>query len=437
VVAADDVQASRTLDVDRLRRTLGDPALSRVLDRLARRLELGRPLEADLTLADATEAERLALGRLLGRPASLRGKSLRVSPPQLSAALSRAGIAADLHAAVEALAGPLTPRPEIAAVERAVRSRALEALAAGRHAGSNWYEQWSATLQEDGTLTRLVRSGSARLVAHAVAVLSQLPADTLPLPALAERATGDTKALAGTPLARLVLRALAVREAASGGEPAALRDLARADVQRLLWESAGAIPDDLASQVLVLGVTAAGSRPLAGWLCEAAQAAVPFRVTLQQLVSMPVVPSVARVFVCENPSVLRAAASGGVGIGRDTALVCTEGVASAACHRLIGAIAQTGAAISWRGDFDWTGVRAVAAAVGRYHASPWRMGLADYEAALARGETERLKGPAAASPWDPALAERMALSGRAVMEERMIPLLLADLGVTPRSPSRS
>jgi uncharacterized protein (TIGR02679 family) len=396
-----------------------------VVAALARRLELGRPLEADLTLADATEAERLALGRLLGRKASLRGRSLRVSPPQLAAALARAGIAPDLRTAVQVLAGPVTPRPEIAAVERAGRAQALEALAAGRHAGTGWYEQWSAALQADGTLTRLVRSGAGQLVDHAVAVLDQLPADTLPLPALAERATGDTKALVGTPLARLVLRALAAREAAAGGEPAAQRDLSRADAQRLLWESAGAIPDDLASQVLVLGVTAAGSRPLAGWLCEAAQAAVPFRVTLQQLVSMPVVPSVAQVFVCENPSVLRAAASGGA-LADGTALVCTEGIASAACHRLLG-VAQAGTAISWRGDFDWTGVRAVAAAMGRYAAKPWRMGLEDYEAAVALGDTERLKGPSAASPWDPPLAARMSQTGRAVMEERLIPQLLADL----------
>jgi uncharacterized protein (TIGR02679 family) len=413
-----------------VKRTLGDPALGRVVARLARRLELGRPLEADLTLPDATEAERLALGRLLGRPPSMRGRSLRVSPAQLSAALSRAGIAPDLRSAVEVVAGSVTPRPDTLAAEGTERERVLALLASGRHAGADWYEQWLASLQAGGTLTRLVRdtsAGAARLVGDAVAVLDELPADTLPLPALAERATGDTKALAGTRLARLVLRALAVRQAALGGEPVANADLARADVQRMLWESAGAIPDDLASQVLVLGLTATGARPLAGWLCEAAEAAVPFRVTLQQLVSMPVVPAAERAFVCENPSVLRAAAAAGT-LATDTALVCSEGIASAACHRLVGAIARAGAAISWRGDFDWTGLRAVTAAVSRYSADPWRMGLADYEAALARGETERLKGPAAASPWDPDLAARMAQSGRAVMEERLIPLLLGDLG---------
>jgi uncharacterized protein (TIGR02679 family) len=162
---------------------------------------------------------------------------------------------------------------------------------------------------------------------------------------------------------------------------------------------------------------------------------MPFRVTLQQLVSMPVEPLADRVFVCENPSVLRAAATshqpGSVATARQrrdqTSLICTEGVASAACHRLVAAFTAAGADIYWRGDFDWTGLRAVGDAVGRYNAHPWRMRLADYKAALAGGPTERLRGTAAECLWDPALAHRMAQTGRAVMEERLIPLLLADL----------
>jgi hypothetical protein len=46
---------------------------------------------------------------------------------------------------------------------------------------------------------------------------------------------------------------------------------------------------------------------------------------------------------------------------------------------------------------------------------------------LGAGCTERLRGPTADSPWDPQLAARMAQTGRAVMEERLIPELLRDL----------
>ncbi len=55
------------------------------------------------------------------------------------------------------------------------------------------------------------------------------------------------------------------------------------------------------------------------------------------------------------------------------------------------------------------------------------MSAADHESALAAGDSEPLRGSPAPSPWDPALARRMRETGRAVMEERMLPLLLADL----------
>ena len=62
------------------------------------------------------------------------------------------------------------------------------------------------------------------------------------------------------------------------------------------------------------------------------------------------------------------------------------------------------------------------------------MSTADYLAAL-RGvgevdlgiERSRSEGPPAPSPWDPALAVQMAARGRAVMEERLLAVLLTDL----------
>jgi hypothetical protein len=60
---------------------------------------------------------------------------------------------------------------------------------------------------------------------------------------------------------------------------------------------------------------------------------------------------------------------------------------------------------------------------------PWRMSTGDYLRAIDAplADTEPLKGAPAPSPWEPALAGVMATRGRAVMEERLIPLLLADL----------
>jgi uncharacterized protein (TIGR02679 family) len=173
----------------------------------------------------------------------------------------------------------------------------------------------------------------------------------------------------------------------------------------------------------VLGLPASGG-VLGRWLTEAAAMGMPFRVTLHQLSTMPVLVDVPSVYVCENPAVLRAAAAE---LGsRCAPLVCTEGIPSAACHRLLAAAPQ----LHWRGDFDWTGLRTTAAAVVRYGAVPWRMSAADYSTALAGGDSEPLKGSPVMSPWDPELADRMRSAGRAVMEERLVPRLVSDLDGT-------
>lgn len=404
---------------ERLRRVFGAAELGRLVDRLVRRLALDQPLDGVLTLDDVTAAERRAIERLLGRRPG-RGSSLTVSLPGLERALRRAGLAPDLRTAVETVAGPVQGRTQRLAAEDAARETAL--AAAGRRADERWYAAWLDEVAADGTLTRLLRRGEAHLLGQVAAVLDRLdavPRGTMPLSVLAERACGNTKALSGTPLAGLVLRALASREGSVAP--------ANRAGERTLWEAAGVIVDDLTSQVLVLNLPADGKRTaLASWLAGAAGLGVPFRITLHQLVTMPLALEAATVFVCENPAVLRSAVARW---GPTCApLVCTEGVPSLACHRLLADAASDGVRIRWRGDFDWTGLRTTATAIGRYAAAPWRMGLSDYEAALSAGESEPLRGAAAASPWDEALTTRMSQTGRAVMEERLIPLLLADLG---------
>jgi uncharacterized protein (TIGR02679 family) len=170
----------------------------------------------------------------------------------------------------------------------------------------------------------------------------------------------------------------------------------------------------------------AGDRNVVGdWLRGAAAAGLPFRLTLHQLTRYPLTPAGPRLFVCENPAVLRTAAAE---LGPDAApLVCTEGVPSAACLRLIAAAARAGVRIHWRADLDWTGLRGTAEAITRFGAIPWRMSTSDYLTALERGDSEPLRGSPATSPWDPALAGHLTRTGRAVMEERLLPILLADL----------
>jgi hypothetical protein len=88
--------------------------------------------------------------------------------------------------------------------------------------------------------------------------------------------------------------------------------------------------------------------------------------------------------------------------------------------------------LHWRADFDWTGLRIVGAAITSLSAQPWRMTAADYRNALETGDSTPLMGSPAASPWDPELAALLSGHGRAVMEERLMPVLLTDL--THRDP---
>ena len=247
--------ASETVDTwvsdpQRLQTMLGAPELSWLIQRIRVRLERGEPVDGTVTLVGATAEQRRAAGRLLGHGTG-GSTSLSIPLPEVDAALRRAGVASGLRAAVESLTGPVRDR----AAERATEVRrfqdALDGARRSRLAAEEWHLAWLGEVTRDGTLTRLVRHGQGQLLAQAAAVLERLPASAdepaVLQPALAEAVTGDTKALDATPLAGLVLRALAHREAvpAPGGREA----------ERALWTAAGVVTDDVASQVLVLNLS--------------------------------------------------------------------------------------------------------------------------------------------------------------------------------------
>jgi len=401
----------------------------------------GGTLDRSIGLSEPADGERRLVIGITGQYRPETARRLTVALTDLDAAL-RQRYGTGLRETLEALDGPLRDRPVEREREARERQALAEAAAGSVLAAEPWYQAWLSALRTDGGLTRLVRRDSQLMLDHAIRILEFLhtrdPGDPVPLPVLAERFTGDTKALlAGGPLTTLVLRALAARS----GLESVPRDRAG---QRALWETSGAIADDLASQVLVLNVPCDvlnvpsdalnvpcdGDDMVSGWLNDAARSGMPFRLTLQQVARVGA-PAVADIYVCENPAVLRVAAAE-LGAA-SAALVCTEGVPSAACHAFLGKAVSRGARLRWRADFDWVGLRLVAAAIARYGALPWRMSARDYRDALAAGETTPLVGPKAVSPWDPRLAPLMAERGRAVMEERLITTLVDDL--KSRSPA--
>lgn len=416
------VSDSPVSDPEKLRRLLGAPELGWLVERIRVRLERGEPVDGTVTLVGATPEQRKAASRLLGRRLG-RATSLSVPLPEVEAALRRAGITSGLRSAIEVLAGRPVRNPQ---AERAAEiKRFHDALDAARHSrlsGAEWHTAWLDEITKDSSLIRLVRQSQEHLLAQATAVLERLPEgageSAVLLPALAETITGDPGALNATPLATLVLRALALREAVP--VPSSR------EAERALWTAAGVVTDDLTSQVLVLNVRAGGDR-LGDWLTQAADAGEPFRVTLHQLSVMSILPLAIHLYVCENASVVQAAASQ---LGAASApLVCTEGEPSVACRRLLQTALATGTRIHWHSDMDWTGLRQTTAAISRLGATPWLMGADDYKAALGSlsANCEPLKGTAAESPWDPRLAELMTARGRAVTEDRQLPELLATL----------
>jgi uncharacterized protein (TIGR02679 family) len=173
------------------------------------------------------------------------------------------------------------------------------------------------------------------------------------------------------------------------------------------------VVDDLSSRVLVLNVAAEGAG-LGTWLTGAAQYGTPFQVTLHQLTVHPVHVACPRIYVCENPAILRRACAE---LGPACPpVVCTEGRPSTAFHRLLSlAVSAGGAELRYHGDFDWPGVAIAADVMARYAGLPWRMGASDYQQGGVSGVL--LTGDPVETPWEPELREAMRSDGHAVYEE--------------------
>jgi uncharacterized protein (TIGR02679 family) len=406
--------------VDRYR----GPEYRRLLAAARKSLErTGGALAGRISVAEPYDAERKAIIGITGVHQPAGTKRLTVPLADLDAAVHRA-TGLGLAALLAALGGPLRDRPAETALLAAARA-ALVATAetSSLNEACHWYRSWLADQRRDGTVTRLATQGDSVVLGQAIRVLEYLearPVTAAPiaLPALAAQITGDTKALNyGTTLATLILRALALRAGVSRPASAAER--------RELWDLSGVIVDDLASRVLVLNLTAEGSG-LAEWLTDAARYGTPFQVTLHQLATHPIRLPLPRIFVCENPAVLRRACEE---LGpASPPVICTEGRPSTAFHRLARMTTEAGGELWYHGDFDWPGVAIAADIITRHGARAWLMNATDY---LAGTKTAApyvpLTGDPVPTPWDPELCETMRETGRAVYEETVTDQLLADL----------
>ncbi len=394
----------------------------RLLASARRSLErTGGGLAGSVSVSRPTDAERRAIIGITGQYRDTRTARVTVRLADLDSAV-RETTGRGLPELLAELGGPLRDRPAERSALAAARETAIRmAEESPLHVSCAWYRDWLAEIARDGSLTKLIKQGEHARLAQATTVLANLArraGGPVILPALAAEVTGDTKALNhGTVTSTLVLRALAVKAGTDRPETA--------EERRQLWEVSGVVLDDLASRVLVLNVPAEG-RGLGEWLTGAARLGVPFYVTLHQLMTLPLAVHGTLVDICENPAVLRRAAAE-LGAG-SAPLICAEGQPSAAFHQLATAIVSGGGELRYHGDFDWPGLAIASSVMRRHGARPWRMSAADYAAGMrAEAEHVRLTGPPQPTPWDPALSEVMAATGRVIYEESVSDALIADL----------
>ncbi|MFC4562858.1 TIGR02679 family protein [Nocardiopsis mangrovi] len=396
---------------------LHDPGLLPLWRELHRKLSSGRPVRTVL-LEGLDLRSQQALADLLGL-SSYPGASVRVRLDRLDQALASSGL--DTRAAVEALVAPIGDR----AAERAKRAKDTDELwawLAGHPVvtAEPALHAWADKVRADGAGGdhEAVRA----MVDQALAIVAMLPLeDGLPLPALAQRATGDPHALDGTGrLPLLVLRALA-----------ALRDQPPpedAEQRRALWAVFGVDCDAHSTNVLVLGLRPTADDPLSTTLRAWSAAGTAAIVTLDQLRSSPGPVVDARVIhVVENPSVL-ALAQRRFGPSCPP-LVCVSGWPNSAAVALLRRLSSNGSELRYHGDFDGAGVRIAAYVMAKTGARPWRMATADYTVACAgpAPATRLSPGRITDAPWDPELAGAMREHAESVPEERVARLLLDDL----------
>jgi uncharacterized protein (TIGR02679 family) len=410
------------VDAERLRRLLGADDTRWVLERVRARIERGRPLTGTISLPTATQAQRRAIERLLGR-APRPGRSLTVSLADLDTVIRRSGVHSDgLGAAVIALTGPVV----VLADARAALTHAWElalaplaAIAARRPALAPWVEQATAR----GLVKRLCGTPeqATPIVASAARLLDVLPLAGTPLSRVAHEVAGDAHALDhGRPLATVVLSA--IRQTWWAGTTGAYSPAQR---RRALWDSVGVVSDELSSTALALNLPVAdGPSGLARILHIARELGEPIVLTLRQLARRTATFDPVPVFVCENPAVVLAAANA---IGpRCPPMVCVSGQPTAAVLRLLSLLTDAGCALRYHGDFDWGGIRIANLLWNRYPMAPWRFDARSYLAQAARGSVA-VGGTPVGAVWDDDLRAAIERHAVRIEEEAVLSDLLSDL----------
>jgi uncharacterized protein (TIGR02679 family) len=379
-------------------------------------------IDVDRLTADQTTA----MANFLHWPTHRQGV-VTVDLGRLDARLRASGLAAGLATCLTVSRGPLADVAGDRRAAGAARRVAAETLwaRAKEHPAIARHPTLVGWLDDERAAGRLPAEPAtrARVLGEALDVLAVLPDEGTGLARVATGVLGYAHALNAGTVPAAVLRAAGWL----AGEPATAPS---SEMRRRLWASLGVATDMVSSTVLVLGVTLVGDSPLAVSLAAHAAAGVPMRVTLGQLVhhvERAELRGPRRVWACENPSVVEAAADR---LGaRCGPLVCTEGRPSVAACRLLAGLTRAGTELRYHGDFDWAGLD-IAAGVFLLGGLPWRLTADEYRSGVAAARValpQLAVRRSALGEWDHELVAEMEHCGRQLEEEHVIDTLLADM----------
>ncbi len=343
----------------------------RVLTEAFARFERGQALAGGACRVELSEEERRQVGRML--PATWVASGEAVRWRELRAGLEANGTT--LESVVRHRFGPwrdvLQDRRNIRQEGVRDHEQAVTTLRAALldRTGASETPGASAESVLRGLFGRRTTTADAEQITRALAGLPA-PGSSVGLAVLAARVFGDAHALdRSTALGRAVVRFVQLEALVRSGTNS---EAAASTVKdwRAAWASVGVVCDQVSSQVLVLNLPLEGeARAVA--IANAA-AGEPLWLTLRSMAGHLSVPSsVPAVFVCENPSIVEAAADT---LGATShPLICTFGRPSAAALQLLEAVGpQT--VIRVQADSDATGRAIVAAIIAdNPTATPWRM----------------------------------------------------------------
>jgi uncharacterized protein (TIGR02679 family) len=393
------------------------PVWAAVHERLCRGEATARSV---ITIRDASPEVRRALDRLLGRVSTSGQLSVRLGA--LDDVLGRTGI--DARSVAEQACGAIVDRAAERAAREAERDADWSAILGHPAAEEPAVAAWLDRIRIRGALAR---SGGRDSVLRALDVLEVLPRQgtTVGRSVLAAALVGDEHALDdGTDLERLVTSGLAARAGAE--RPTSAADRAA------LWAASSVTFDTVSAPALTFALRPLAVGPLTEAAARWADAGVPLPVPAAALAAETWhVPSGTDVFVCENPSVVEAAAAK---LGKQCPpLVCVSGVPGRAVSALLAQLAGGGALLRYHGDFGTGGIVIANLVITRHGATPWRMSTDDHRRAAERlaaaGTTPaRLRGRVLAASWDPELAPAIVAYGYEITEEHVLGDLLEDLG---------